>query len=359
MKTFECSNCGQITFFENVVCEHCGMPLGYVPEIRAMVAFQPGSDLFWSPVNSTLVERYRPCNNYVSQHICNWMVAESDQNAWCRSCRFTEMIPALSIPENLHRWFLLEAAKRRLIYSLMQIGLPLPDRDRDPARGLRFNFLADSPQERVLTGHQDGVITLNIDEADDATRELKRTRMQEPYRTLLGHLRHEVGHFYWQHLICESRWLEGFRALFGDERQDYQQSLDHYYATRSSSDWTGAFISEYASAHPWEDWAETWAHYLHIVDALDTAANWRARIGSAQPSSPFPEASAPMTIEAFEAALMRDWMPFTLFLNSMNRSLGQKDSYPFVNPEAVIRKLCFIHQVVLAARVASPEARGY
>jgi hypothetical protein len=359
MKTFKCSNCGQITFFENVVCEHCGMPLGYIPEIRAMVAFQPDSDLFWSPVNSALAEAYRPCRNYVSLHICNWMVAESDQSVWCRSCRFTEMIPALSVPEHLQRWFLLEAAKRRLIYSLMQIGLPIPDRDRDPARGLRFKFLADTPQEQVLTGHLDGVITLNIDEADDATRELKRTRMHESYRTLLGHLRHEVGHFYWLHLIAESPWLEGFRTLFGDERQDYKQSLDQYYATQSSSDWTAEFISEYASAHPWEDWAESWAHYLHIVDALDTAANWHARTNRAQPSSPFPEASAPLTIEAFEAALTQDWLPLALFLNSMNRSLGQKDSYPFVIPDAVIRKLCFIHEVVLAARGASPDARGY
>ena len=358
MKRFECSNCGQVAFFENVVCEHCAMPLGYVPAARAMVAFRAYSDQDWSPVNTALGEQYRPCQNYVSQHICNWMVAESDHSAWCRSCRYTEMIPALAVPEHMHCWFLLEAAKRRLIYSLMQIGLPIPGRDTDPVRGLCFNFLADTPHELVLTGHNDGLITLNIDEADDATRELKRTQMQEPYRTLLGHFRHEVGHFYWLHLIDGTQWLNGFRTLFGDERRDYKQAIDNHYATGGGLNWSGTFISEYASTHPWEDWAETWAHYLHIVDALDTASNWDAHIGSAHPRSPFPEASAPVSIEVFEDVLMQDWLPLAQFLNSMNRSLGQKDSYPFVIPEAVIRKLCFIHEVVLASREVPLNING-
>jgi len=350
MKTFECSNCGQTTFFENVICEQCGMALGYVPEVQSMMAFSVQSDQTWVPVNVTLGEPYQPCRNYTSQHICNWMVAESDGNAWCRSCRYTELIPALSVPEHVHRWFLLEEAKRRLIYSLMQIGLPLPDREADPMHGLRFDFLADTPQQQVLTGHKGGVITLNIDEADDVSRERKRTQMQEPYRTLLGHFRHEIGHFYWLHLVAQTSWLEGFRALFGDERQDYEQSMDHYYATGAPSSWSNTFISEYATMHPWEDWAETWAHYLHIVDALDTAANWHAQIGHAHPRTPFPATRAAVSIAEFEGILVHHWLPLAQFLNSMNRSLGQKDSYPFVIPKAVIRKLCFIHEVVLSAR---------
>jgi hypothetical protein len=42
-----------------------------------------------------------------------------------------------------------------------------------------------------------------------------------------------------------------------------------------------------------------------------------------------------------------------------SRLLAQSRNVPFVNPEAVIRKLCLIHQVVLAACIASPEARGH
>ena len=351
MRTFTCSHCGQVVFFENAVCQNCALPLGYVPEVQSMFAFRPDAERHWSPVNQSLTERYRPCANYVSHQICNWMVAEPDDNPLCLSCRYTDVVPALSVPEHVHSWYLLEVAKRRLIYSLLQIGLPIPGRDVDPEQGLCFNFLADTPQEKVLTGHQDGLITLNIDEADDAEREFKRTRMHEPYRTLLGHLRHEVGHFYWLHLISGRGGLDRFRELFGDERQDYRQALDAYYASRGNPDWTGRFISEYASAHPWEDWAETWAHYLHIVDALDTAAHWHARLEDAAMDTPFPRAGPPVSCADFERSLIQDWLPLALFLNSMNRSLGQKDSYPFVIPDAVIQKLVFIHEVVLAARV--------
>jgi len=65
----------------------------------------------------------------------------------------------------------------------------------------------------VLTSHCNGLITLNIAEADDAERERRRVKFHEPYRTLLGHLRHEVAHYYWDRLIANSKWLSGFSRL--------------------------------------------------------------------------------------------------------------------------------------------------
>lgn len=353
MKRFECSRCGHLVFFENVVCERCGASLGYLPDRQMMTAFHAVSADQWQLVNVDFNQSYRPCQNYTARNVCNWMVIASDQNRFCLSCRFTAMIPDISVPANLGYWYLLEAAKRRLFYTLLQIGLPIPDRQADPAYGLVFIFLADSPNQKVLTGHENGQITVNIEEADDAVRELKRKQMHEPYRTLLGHFRHEIGHFYWLHLVSGAHWFQRFRTLFGDERQDYAQAMDRYYANGAQPDWSKSFISEYATMHPWEDWAETWAHYLHIVDALDTAANWPASIAGRQPRSPFGSSGQPLSIAEFEQALLNDWLPLGQFLNSMNRSLGQKDAYPFVIAPAVVRKLCFIHELVLASRIPS------
>ncbi len=98
-----------------------------------------------------------------------------------------------------------------------------------------------------------------------------RVQMHEPYRTLLGHFRHEVGHYYWDRLIAETRWQEGYRNLFGDERASYADALDHHYKNGAPDNWQESSVSAYATMHPWEDWAETWAHYLHMMDAVDTA----------------------------------------------------------------------------------------
>ena len=187
-------------------------------------------------------------------------------------CRLTCVIPDLAINGNREKWYRLEVAKRRLIYSLRRLGL----RPFGTSAGmdLRFEFLADSPEPngpKVLTGHNEGRITINIAEADDAKARERRLTMHEPYRTLLGHFRHEIGHYYWDRLITESDLIEPFRELFGDERQDYALALKHY-QQGPSADWQNYYVSAYASTHPWEDWAETWAHYLHMTDALETAA---------------------------------------------------------------------------------------
>ncbi|MHB8850979.1 MAG: zinc-binding metallopeptidase family protein [Acidithiobacillus ferriphilus] len=351
MKTFTCPNCANMVFFESTVCENCNANLGFVPEQQFMAAFFRQMNGSWEPAGISPQYNIQPCRNYESVQVCNWMVAKDDGNDLCQSCRYTEIIPQLSLPENLHYWYLLEAAKRRLIYSLEFLGLPIPGRTDDPQHGLAFRFIADSAKKKVLTGHSSGVITLNVLEANDAEREKRRFSMHEPYRTLLGHFRHEIGHFYWDYLIAKSSWMESFREIFGDESRDYQEALQQYYQTGPATNWQMNYISSYATMHPWEDWAETWAQYLHIKDTLETAINWGVSIHvSGQHAASVSGADINLNTQSFREMLIEQWLPLTQFLNSMNRSLGQQDSYPFVLTDVVINKLEFVDQLVKASR---------
>jgi hypothetical protein len=232
----------------------------------------------------------------------------------------------------------METAKRRLLYTLNQLKLPALPVSESP-HGLTFDIKADTPGQRVLTGHADGVITLNVAEADPVLREQVRVEMEERYRTPLGHLRHESGHYYWELLIGGTPRLERFRALFGDERTDYGAALRAHYS-RPQRDWQSAYISHYASAHPMEDWAETWAHYLHLVDTLETAAHFGF----------VPDGEAPVPVEPVDmGALMDTWSELTIALNSLNRSMGMPDPYPFQAPPPVVDKLDFVHGVLIEA----------
>ena len=313
-----------------------------------MVAFSTGE--LWNRVGPEGAAQ-RPCANYAVEGVCNWMVDASDGGRLCVSCRTTNIIPALCKPENATYWLLLEQAKRRLFYTLMGLNLPTPSKTVDPVHGVSYRFLEEvSPQQRVLTGHDAGVITLNIAEADDAQREKVRARMQEPFRSLLGHFRHESGHYYWDRLIRNCSCSEEFRQIFGDERADYDEALTRHYAT-PLVDWRLNYISAYASSHPWEDWSECWAHYLHMVDGLETAAAWGLHLDHATPSGP------PLQVSEFgvestsvQTSLIEQWLPVSQFINSMNRSLGLHDSYPFVVPSPVVTKLEFIHRVIGAVR---------
>jgi hypothetical protein len=221
----------------------------------------------------------------------------------------------------------------------------------DPERGLMFDFLRSQPGEPpVLTGHASGLVTLNIEEADDATREQIRHDLREPYRTLLGHLRHEVGHYYWERLIAGTPWHEPFRALFGDERADYSAALRANYQTGPPPDWRDSHISSYASVHPWEDWAETWAHYLHLTDSLDTALSFGISGSDVEADLErftLEDMYAPGHPDAGRVlALVHSWLELVTVLNELSRSLGQPDFYPFVMSRPVLRKLHFIHLVV-------------
>jgi len=349
MKNMSCAQCGARVFFENIRCEACGATLGFLPGERRMGAFHPQPDGTWRRINGGTAA-WRPCAHYAAgAGVCNWMVPEGDTNPYCTSCRTTQVLPSLGKPENLAYWTRIEQAKRRLFYNLLSVGLPVPSRSEDPAHGVSFQFLEQlETSAKVLTGHDNGVITLNIAEADDARREQMRARMREPYRTLLGHFRHEIGHYYWDRLISGTSWLEPFRGLFGDERQDYSQALRAHYAA-PRTDWAQQFVSAYASAHPWEDWAECWAHYLHIQAGLETASAWGLHLDHALPGAP------PVSVQPTEwcdvdltQALINQWLPISQFANAMARSLGNADNYPFVMPEAVVRKLDFVHRVVVA-----------
>jgi hypothetical protein len=293
---------------------------------------------------------WRLCRNHTEHQACNFALPGDDPNPFCVSCRQTRVLPDLSVPQNVDRWYRIEVAKRRLFYTLAQLGLvePCPpDGERD---GPVFEFLADTPGHMVMTGHANGLITLNVVEADDAERVKRRVEMHEPYRTLLGHLRHESGHFYWDRLIDEEGRVEEFRAVFGDESVDYAQALQrHYSAGSPPQGWQETHVSAYATSHPWEDWAETWAHYLHMVDLLETAASYNTRVEV--PGEEADEVDDPFArAEVDFNRLVEQWVPVTLLVNSLNRSLGQEDAYPFALSAATLDKLRFIHDVIHSPR---------
>jgi hypothetical protein len=360
MKIFHCDHCGHLLFFESTSCVSCGHRVAYLPDLQVVTSIEPDGPETWRSVRPQASESgYRICANATIEGTCNWLVANRDENALCASCRMTRVIPDLSVPGHGASWSRLEAAKRRLLFTLMELGVPLPDRTEDPQRGLAFQFLADpiAGGPPVLTGHADGVITINLAEADDAERERRRAAMGEPYRTLLGHMRHEFGHFYWDHFILGTPEIDEFRSLFGDERSDYAAALATYYANGAPPNWQEHFVSAYATAHPWEDWAETWAHYMHMVDTLETAAACglslkpRHSDEPSMPTAPFPVSAEPATFDR----LIDSWFPLTYMMNNLNRGLGLCDAYPFILSPAVIAKLRFCDDVVGRTRVDRPD----
>ena len=360
MKVFHCDHCGQLLFFENTACVSCGHRVAYLPDLQMVASLYPDGDDSWRSSQPLAAEGgYRLCQNDRIEHICNWAVPASDENPFCTSCRTTRVIPDLTNPANRSAWYRLEAAKRRLLHTLIALGLPNPNRNDDSGHGLTFEFLADADPggAPVLTGHADGVITVNIVEADDAERERRRNAMHEPYRTLLGHMRHESGHYYWDRFIANTPEADEFRSLFGDERADYAAALSTYYEQGAPADWQMEFVSAYATSHPWEDWAETWAHYLHMVDTLETAAACglslkpNRRDEPALPKMPDPESPQPAAFER----LIEWWFPLTYMMNNLNRGLGLGDAYPFVLSPPVIAKLKFVDAVIGRAKVRGAD----
>lgn len=351
-RAFSC-RCGRPVFFRNSECLACHTALGYAPERRLLLPLEPvpRSKGLWREAGRRGGARWRRCQHLDGASGCNWLVAEDDAHAGtpplCRSCRLTRTLPDLSVPENATWWMRIELAKRRLVSTLIGLGLPVAGKVEDPAHGLAFDLLRSPPEgPAVITGHADGVITLDVEEADDARREQRREALAEPYRTLLGHLRHETGHYYWQRLVEPSRWLEPFRALFGDEREDYAAALQRHYAQGAPADWGQRFVSAYASSHPWEDWAETWAHYLHLTDTLDTALSFGLDGERVELSY---ERFDPQALEVPDEEFLRlvnSWMELTGVLNELSRSMGVADFYPFVMSVPLLRKLHFVHRVV-------------
>jgi hypothetical protein len=356
MRLFTCQNCGQLLYFENTACERCGTTLGFVPQRSAVRAIEADGDL-WREVNDDSDKRYRICGNARAAG-CNWLLRAEDAGDYCIACRHNHVIPDLSVPQNVAPWRTLEAAKRRLFYSLMRLCLPMPTREEDPAHGLAFDFLAETPaQPKILTGHEDGLITIALKEGDDAERNRMQHQMGELYRTPLGHFRHEVGHYYWDILVRDAGKLDEFRALFGDERADYAAALRAHYARTDDGTWRNNFVSLYASSHPWEDFAETWAHYLHIIDTLEMAAAFGVAVDPARGRDP--SLHTRVDFDPYRAAgidaLVESWLPLTYAVNGLNRSMGHPDLYPFVLPPAVIVKLGFVHDLVGCDRPGAPQ----
>lgn len=392
MKNFQCSCCNSLVFFEDKVCVQCQHALGFDPQSLAVWAVQPveaealpqsagetggvvdaaAQALRWQVVGGASggtvpAGLFRFCRNGIDYGSCHFLVAADDGDGFCASCRQTRVIPNLSVQGNLAAWTTIEDAKRRLFYTLAKLGLEAGVRGDVGVQTPVYEFMEDVPgEDPVMTGHASGLITINVAEADDAERVRRREDLHEPYRTLTGHFRHEVGHYYWdQFFLNDAQALEECRQVFGDERLDYGEALQQHYQN-PKPDWQSAYISSYATAHPWEDWAETWAHYLHLMDLLETAASHQLAfathgaqgVSAIQCQDPYEVMLQAEQADAGQqdqdiTALLNQGMGVSLLLNNLNRSLGQDDAYPFALATPVLHKLGFIHNIVRR------KTRGY
>jgi len=337
MRRYFCPHCANEVHFDNTVCVKCSSNLAYSSSIDGFrVSAAPSLSVSTS-------DHYCANRDLIG---CNWVVEHNEQSQFCVSCRHTLVIPDLSAAPNVERWARLEGAKRLLFYGLQKFHLPLDGRGDKLNQGLRFELKSDllpvvGQQTKTMTGHKAGVITINIMEADDDVREQHRVEMGEPYRTLIGHFRHEVGHYYWDRLVADAGQMDAFRAMFGDERISYTDALQRHYQSGALLGWETRYVSSYASSHPWEDFAETWAHYFHIVDGLETAQSYA--IGAPAPREEVYR--GPYESKDF-AALINAWVPLTVAMNAMNRSIGNHDFYPFILSDPISAKLQFIHNLI-------------
>src|SRR3990167_2192427 len=323
MRVYNYDHCGHLVFFDSVQCMHCGSALAFLPDRLTLGALAPAPETghgLWRRLDSGSSGApgalYRPCYNHTAWGACNFAVPAGSPHLLCVACRQTQRLPDLSEPLHRLRWARIEGAKRQLFYTLARLG----------------------PQ--------------STDQLAPARARL-RVALHEPYRTLIGHLRHESGHFYWDRLVQDGGRLDAFRAVFGDERQDYATALQAHYTLPARADWSLQHVSAYAAAHPWENWAETWAHYLHMVDLLETAAAYATGLSVPETRTPAPpreHVADPFGAPApgFDT-MVRQWVPLTLLLNSLNRSLGQQDAYPFALSPGALRKLRFVHDLVAQA----------
>lgn len=314
MRAFTCPTCARLAPFEALVCLHCDTSLAFDWDSR------------------TLVPLADPCGNRVDLG-CNGQAPEG----WCPSCLLTRRrSEAPAVRDRLSR---AEQAKRRLVFSLLELGLPVRSWREG---GLGFDFL-DSTSSPVTTGHADGIITLDLAEADSVHREQTRVHLDEAYRTVLGHLRHEVGHYYDGVLVRDR---SAYRALFGDETASYTDALERHYEKGPPTGWVTSSVSGYATMHPYEDFAETFAHYLHLRDTLQTASSWGVSVAGPEAADQAPLASFPVLASDDLRGLIDTWLPLTYALNALNRSMGEDDLYPFVLTPPVLDKLAFVHDLV-------------
>lgn len=374
MKTFKCSCKNQpVLFFESSHCLACGRTVGLDDFFEKVepYEFDEKSGQYFKAAQPQI--RYQKCDNYANHKTCNGMVnlnnfvpaADSDE-VLCFGCRFNETIPDLTVAAHIPLWRKMETAKRRALYTLKALSLPLRTIARDPKGGLSFDFTTDRDvndhfhsklknTETVFTGHASGHITINLAEANDVARSRTMLAMKERYRTLLGHFRHELGHYYFDKLIAGLPEKHALcKKYFGDDEADYKKAMDKYYKHGAPAKWRDHFISEYATMHPYEDWAETWAHYMHIIDTLETAQNFSITgsiSGKAADNDDVGELNLPQDAYFFSSqtpitSILDAWIDFSVILNSLNRSMGLRDAYPFVLTQSVCTKLSFIHHAI-------------
>jgi hypothetical protein len=326
VKAYRCRVCDNALYAENSVCVSCGTSLAYAREERAIVpvdergAYVDAAGLVWWI-----------CRN-LDLSGCTWLTPV--EGGQCAACDLTRTRPADDDVEGLEQFVLAERAKRHLVIELDTLGFPVVSRLEDPEEGLAFDLLSTTEraaEDNVVIGHESGVITIDLAESDDAYREKVRAQLDEPYRTMLGHLRHETGHYYEWQLVRGDERMSRCRELFGDESADYQEAVDRHYSEGPPADWAERYISTYATMHPFEDFAETFAHYLHICDTLETAGEHG--LVTVAPVAAF---------SRFRDVVAGVWIPLAIALNMVNRSMGKDDLYPFVIPAPVLDKLEFV-----------------
>jgi hypothetical protein len=336
-----------VLIFESHSCENCGHLSGFRDEDRTMLTFDPKKEVLLSDREQ---KEYKYCKNK-EYNVCNWVVEKDAPEEFCQACQLNRTIPNLSDEENFEKWKNLEVAKHRLIYQLQKLGLDLKSK-LDTKEGFCFDFVVQKHNPKLMTGHANGVITILLKEADSVLREQMRLQLLEPYRTLIGHLRHEIGHYFWDQLVYnDKKVLAEYRIIFGNEELNYGDSLNKYYKEGAPENWQESFISKYATSHPWEDWAETWAHYLHIMDMLETSYFFGLNVTPIESNN---DMKANVSFDPYLVAdfdiIVKTCIPLSFAVNSINRAMGVPDVYPFIITPAMITKMNFIHQLLLKER---------
>ncbi|MGZ8805095.1 MAG: zinc-binding metallopeptidase family protein [Microbacterium sp.] len=344
-----CPHCRHFLYLNTLVCPSCGADLGFHVLTSQFHGLRN---------NQTVIDDHTwyTCSN--REWACNWLVREDAPAGRCFSCRLTRTRPASDDTVALEKLASTEEAKRRLILQLGGLGLPIVGWDVAPG-GLGFDLISSLSDGRpVMIGHANGIITIDLAESLDDRREAMRVRLGEPYRTILGHLRHEVGHYYQNVLLPDDAAWDRCRALFGDERASYQDAIARHYRLGAPEDWHESYISEYATMHPWEDFAETFAHYLHITGTLRTAAAIGIRLDAAVTSMRDIDV---IPQESYEnepvQRLLNDWEWMSQAFNRINRSMGFGDLYPFDIVKPVREKLGYMHEIVTHAPL-TPEQQA-
>ena len=341
MNRFYCK-CGSEVFFDNRCCQNCGVALGFDSRTLDMIPMEPSGRESYKSLDLS-ARSFKLCANGSEFSSCNWVLPADDENKFCFGCRFNRIIPNQKVIDvspsiNHQRWCRLEAAKKRLMYTLLELKVPVIDGWNDAEDGLLFDFMedieteSDVVAENIVTGYANGIITINVIEADDVARVSARSALNERQRTILGHFRHESGHFLWDRLFKRLSLGSEFKNIFGDPDEDYQESLSKYYKNGPPSDWSNCFITAYASSHPLEDFAETWNHFLLIFDTVETAYAH----GLTQMKPDIRNLMSSLDV----------WNDLVIALNQLTRSIGINDAYPFVINKLASQKLNYVARLV-------------